>query len=666
MIRNIFKILCVGGILLWANSCNFLDMDPYFDDLRNLDSVFSQKSTLMKYVWGATEYLPAEGDIYGKGPGTPFGLCSDEVLVSRKDNNYPGTYYIVGEHSAYIDRFNVWNKYYRGIRRANTVLTRLNECKDMTTLEKREVIGLMRFLRAYYYHKLVELYGPVPLLPDQPLELDKSSDELSYARNTFDECIDYICADLDVAADYLPAARTSYDLEKPTAGAALALIARLRLQQASPLFNGEGKYFAGWTTKEGIPFLSQTPDPQRWGIAAAAAKRMIQFSENNSLYELYTVPADTATPGVGLMPQGWEEASLMYFGGRIDPYHSYKDMFDGEAMDYLNHEMIYSARGFGFDDKNVVFPISNKGQNCLNVTQKLVDAYYYSDGTDNKDGHFPKQGYTARDTFFSGYKLPGGVHNMYANREPRFYATVGFSGCFWEGTSNTQDDPSVKNNFIAAYHKNGLHGMDVAADQNANDNYLLTGYTCKKYVHPLDNYTTGDAKVKYPTFPVIRYAEVLLSYVEAMNEMEGSYTDQENSITVSRNAEEMLYYFNMIRCRAGLPGLTTLPSVEEMREIIEREWMIDFAHENQRWYYLKRRYLAHTEAYNYTQNPIQGMDIRQSGPDKKWAPDSYYRVVKVVSPYVTNRVFYPQYYFAPINYNVLNKNGKLIQNLGWN
>ena len=50
--------------------------------------------------------------------------------------------------------------------------------------------------------------------------------------------MDYICSEFDEAAKNLPDATTSMDQYIPTEGAALALAARVRLQAASPLYNG--------------------------------------------------------------------------------------------------------------------------------------------------------------------------------------------------------------------------------------------------------------------------------------------------------------------------------------------------------------------------------------------------------------------------------------------
>ena len=75
----------------------------------------------------------------------------------------------------------------------------------------------------------------------------------------------------------------------------MALIARLRLFQASPLFNGGAaarKCFGTWKRKsDGAYYVNQEYDPRRWAVAAAAAKQLTKMG-----YELHTVEADAQNP----------------------------------------------------------------------------------------------------------------------------------------------------------------------------------------------------------------------------------------------------------------------------------------------------------------------------------------------------------------------------------
>lgn len=76
------------------------------------------------------------------------------------------------------------------------------------------------------------------MLGDEIVSNNEEAEYYARTRNTYDECVDYICSEFDEAAKNLPDATTSMDQYIPTEGAALALAARVRLQAASPLYNG--------------------------------------------------------------------------------------------------------------------------------------------------------------------------------------------------------------------------------------------------------------------------------------------------------------------------------------------------------------------------------------------------------------------------------------------
>ena len=78
------------------------------------------------------------------------------------------------------------------------------------------------------------------------------------------------------------------------------------------------------------------------------------------------------------------------------------------------------------------------------------------------------------------YRLPGGTYKAYDNREPRFYASIGFSGALWQMESTTSEE---MRNQIVEYYNGANAGKNQAGVTNI---YNLTGYTCYKYVHPRD------------------------------------------------------------------------------------------------------------------------------------------------------------------------------------
>ena len=97
---------------------------------------------------------------------------------------------------------------------------------------------------------------------------------------------------------------------------------------------------------------------------------------------------------------------------------------------------------------------------------------------------------------------------------------------------------------------------------------------------------------------VLRYAEVLLSYAEAVNEQTGPSTD-------------VLAKLNLVRQRAGLAALTAASpqaaSKQTMRNEIERQRRLEFAFEGERWWDLVR-YARHTLADPSAVHTITALD----------------------------------------------------------
>lgn len=93
---------------------------------------------------------------------------------------------------------------------------------------------------------------------------------------------------------------------------------------------------------------------------------------------------------------------------------------------------------------------------------------------------------------------------------------------------------------------------------------------------------------KDKSFPIIRYAEILLAYAEALNNLTQAY--EIDGQTYTRDTEAIKYYFNQIRYRAGIPGLTAddLITVEAFNKVVQRERLIELFWEGQRYYDIRR------------------------------------------------------------------------------
>ena len=155
------------------------------------------------------------------------GYLYHDVMTDNAYNNYPWEgYKAIGDGTHTPDGPGaiswVWNDCFKGIGRANVVLDNFESVEGLSDEFKKSVNGEALFLRAYFYYKLVDHYGGVPIFLESP-KLDHGQQ----ARNTKEEVVTQILLDLDDAASLLPISQSQTG--RVTKGAALALKARVLL-----------------------------------------------------------------------------------------------------------------------------------------------------------------------------------------------------------------------------------------------------------------------------------------------------------------------------------------------------------------------------------------------------------------------------------------------------
>jgi hypothetical protein len=226
------------------------------------------------------------------------------------------------------------------------------------------------------------------------------------------------------------------------------------------------------------------------------------------------------------------------------------------------------------------------------------------------------------------------------DREPRYYADLGFDGGIWYGQGLYDDKITW---YLQA--KAGQLGARLGAS-----NYSVTGYWAKKLVNYRNDFGSNSAGynvIAYP-WPVIRLAEMYLLYAEALNEASGP-------------GAEVYQYIDMMRARAGLNGVVqswagfstnhSKPATKDgLRDIIQRERMIELVFEGKRVWDLRRW----KKADLYLNLPVRGWDLEQKDAV------NYYRVKQIFAPVFNNRD-----YLWPISENSIVVNPNLVQNPGW-
>lgn len=663
-------ILLTGGSL-FQSSCTFLDIDPYITDLFTLDSVFAKQEYAEKYLNNVYSYVVDYGSFRGN-PGRnnitmPWTPISDECVSGYKRGNYH-SYAVWSNNELTSENFygfdNRYNKFYEGIRKANTFLTRIDECKEAGPVQISEWKGEASFIKALCYFELMLTYGPVPIVPDHPVDFDTPINELMLERNTWDECSDYVEGLLRSAIDLLPEfTMDKSEVGKITKNAARAVLSRLTLYTASPLFNGQNGEFASLRNKAGDPLLNPEFRIEKWAKAAAAAKELVNLKPN----DLYTVPAMVNTPEVPVPEH--EKRDFPNGIGGIDHYHSYIDMFNGECVQAsTNTELLFTKQGSEVTDYGrYMDPGMIDGWSGFYFPQRIVDMYYMADGRDIKNSsvQFPYEqtGYTDRDSTFSGermtngFTLLAGTRKWYANREIRFYATVAFNNSFYPSVSTPPDKVGADGK-VAKFFANSISGKEAAAQRPSaqGEEYAMTGYLCRKFNHYEDSWlSNGRRKSKYGI--LYRMAEVYLNYVEAMNELDKNYTVGE--ITVSRDETEMKRCFNLIRYRAGLPGITDsdVADRQRMRDLIARERLIEMMWEGRRYFDTRRN----KTAVIHENESVMGLDVSA----KTQEPEQFYNVVKASERPYLYKVFTTRQTFWPIPKSEIDKNYNLIQMIGY-
>lgn len=620
-------------VLVVLNSCDYLDVVP--DNIATIDHAFNMRTTAERFLFTCYSYMP----LHGTFDGNTAHSAGDEFWMPER--NSTSAWNIARGNQRVNNPFmNYWQgneggrDLYEAIRQCNIFMENIGRVPDMANAEKERWIGEVMFLKAYYHFYLLRMFGPIPLIKEN-VPVSAEYGDVYPTRNTVDEGFDYIVELLDESIKRLPdEVYNSDEYGRITKAVAYCQKAIVLAEAASPLFNGN-KDFVGFKNMHGQELFNPEVSIEKWQKAADACEKAIDFCDSLK-YKLYEFKpdffqyelSDTMKIQMNIRNSVCEEGNSEIIWGNTN---SFAGSIQGLATPRgLDPQFITNATFYGY----------------MAPPLKIVEMFYSENGVPIEDDEY--YDYTGRWGLSIGtedsklYIKEGYItSNLHFNREPRFYAALGFDGGIWYGHGKLDDSKADELLYVSA--KKG----QPASAQNAI-RYSVTGYWPKKLVYFNNTISSSDYNpTRYP-WPEIRLASIYLLYAEALNEANGGPNDK------------AFEYIDKVRERAGLGTVKTSWSLFSRRKdhetlagfrrIVHRERLIELAFEGQRYWDI-RRWKEATSEFN---KPISGWDLEQEDPQ------SYYR-----QKILFDQKFSTRDYFWPIPETELLSNKNLNQLPGW-
>lgn len=256
-----------------------------------------------------------------------------------------------------------------------------------------------------------------------------------------------------------------------------------------------------------------------------------------------------------MLKQNWAEGAaaykeiISYGDNSIHP--TYKELFMPETG-VGNQENIfyisYLENYFGCGVPQHILPAKDGGWSLSNPSAGLFESYEFKDGTP----------FSYDDPRYDPQSLG-------KDRDPRLDYTIYYNGATFMGTEYRMHPD---------YEASKKERLDYSSEASR------TGFMWRKY---FDGNPINDLKSYSAVTPVIRYAEVLLSYLECM--IESGQTIEQSLLDAT---------VNLVRGRADvkMPPITET-NPDKLRELVRRERRIELAYEGIRYWDLLRWNIAH-------------------------------------------------------------------------
>ena len=641
--------LALGASVVSCN--NWLDVVPD-DGIPSIETAFNLRSSALNYLATCYSYMTQEGV-----PGTDHGMITgDEIwdlvgrIVTNTSARVPGGLFNIsrGLQSANNVYGNDFASMYEGIRCCDILVEHVNDVPDMTREEKEQWIAEATFLKAYFHFNLLKKWGPIPIIR-QSLPIDSDVETVRVYRDNVDDCFDFILELLDQAYPHLwPTIPSTDEYGRITQPICAALKARVATYAASPLFNGNPDEI-GLVDNQGRQLFPQKSDDQklaRWKYAMDACARALKVCDSLGvkLYDTTNISYpfnDTLRISLALRNSVTERYSEN--GGNQEII--WPNTQTNRSNMTMYQRLIQPCLGSYSDMLG--------GYRIFGVPIKVAEQFYTNHGVpiaNDRDWEgLNTMELMKGDEAHAYYIQPDYVTiRLNFDREPRFYAFLGFDGGKWLGQLSNYNRKLKPSDIYDVECRMGKKHAKTGSETGP-----VTGYFPKKLIPYQSTWTANNTFSGYTfAWPMIRLTDLYLLYAECINEAEGPN---------GAHSTDLFKYLNAIRSRAGIPDVATAwetysnnPSYYKsqagMRDIIHKERLNELAFESQRFWDLRRWKEAPAEY----QKGIYGFHVIGS------APEDYY-----VKTFISEQQFGLKDYFWPIPTSYIEVNPNLVQNLGW-
>ena len=540
--KKIISILAFTSLL--CCSCDYLDVVP--EGKATEEDIWKTTEQADKFRYYLQTYMPnligydwspdqfAGDDFITGARGTTYYFSSKSLLYNEETSS--NTYFGRWEPSSVSGGTNY--DIYRGIRYCYYMLDNVYKVPVISPENADRYAGEAWFLIGYYHQCLLEYYGPV-IVVKKFIPIDAPEEEIFVPRTPYDDCVKFIADCYDKAAGLLPETVVPAELGMPTKMAALSYKARLLLYAASPLVNGNPDY-VGFNNPDGTPLMNTTYDREKWKLAMDAAEAAIQLSEKSGQnggkqnYYLYTNIDSTLDE--------FEQGVKNYHGAFVDQQWNGEEFIMAKGAE----TGIQNIQRYG-GPRSIAGDMSKGWKTTCVPTMEAVEMYYTKNGLPLEDDPLTKDA--------DLYRVAPGDSTalLHRNREPRFYACIGFDRGTFEIDGTT----------ITLKLRGGeLHGSTL---KETDEYQSCTGYVCQKWISRTSYYDKSLNTYTYTryAYPYLRLAELYLSYAEADFEYNGSLSGKS------------LEYINRVRRRCGLPDFEDswalaggIPSGQKLRKVL--------------------------------------------------------------------------------------------------